>query len=216
MSNEELHRKSEIEGVLEKRKSQKEASLKLGISERQFRRILQRYRKEGVAGIVSKKRGVPSNRRMSQDTREVVEAFINDPLMMGFGPTLLAEKLEERKGIRLSKETLRKLMIASRVWKAKVKKKTVAHYARPRREHRGELVQIDGSEHAWLEERGPKATLLAFVDDATSSILEAEFVPEESFLKNEPSKQRLRLQRPVRQHACLLLMTTPGGLMAKR
>ncbi len=73
------------------------------------------------------------------------------------------------------------MMIEAGVWKAKVKKKAEPHYARPRRKHRGELVQIDGSEHAWLEDRGPKATLLVFVDDATSQILAAEFVPEESF-----------------------------------
>ena len=73
------------------------------------------------------------------------------------------------------------MMMEAGVWKAKVKKKVEPHYARPRRMHRGELVQIDGSEHAWLEDRGPKATLLVFVDDATSQILEAEFVPEESF-----------------------------------
>jgi len=181
MSNEELRRKSVIEGVLEKRESQKEAAMNLGISERQFRRILRRYRKEGVAGIVSKKRGVPSNRRMLEDTRGVIEGFIKEPRMQGFGPTLMTEKLEEYKGICLSKETLRKMMIQAGVWKAKVKKKLEPHYARPRREHRGELVQIDGSEHAWLEDRGPKASLLVFVDDATSELLEAEFVPEESF-----------------------------------
>jgi len=72
-------------------------------------------------------------------------------------------------------------MVASGVWKVKTKKKKEPHYSRPRRERRGELVQIDGSEHAWLEERGPKASLLVFVDDATSEILAAEFVPEESF-----------------------------------
>ena len=181
MSNEELLRKSVLEGVLERRESQKDAAARLGISERQFRRILRRYRLEGVAGLVSRKRGVPSNRKMEAAIREVVDNFINDPLLKGFGPTLMAEKIEQMKGIRLSKETLRKMMIEAGVWKAKVKKKAEPHYARPRRKHRGELVQIDGSEHAWLEDRGPKATLLVFVDDATSQILAAEFVPEESF-----------------------------------
>ena len=181
MSNEELLRKSAIEGVLERRESQKKVSIRLGISERQFRRILQRYRREGISGLVSKKRGVPSNRKTKESIRVMVEDFINDPLMKGFGPTLMAEKLEEIKEIRLSKETVRKMMMEAGVWKAKVKKKVEPHYARARRKHRGELVQIDGSEHAWLEERGPKATLLVFVDDATSQILEAEFVPEESF-----------------------------------
>ena len=181
MSNEELLRKSVIEGVQEKRESQKDASARLGISERQFRRILRRYRLEGVAGLVSRKRGVPGNRKMEAAIREIVDNFINDPLVKGFGPTLMAEKLEEIKEIRLSKETLRKKMLEAGVWKSKVKKKLEPHYARARRKHRGELVQIDGSEHAWLEDRGPKASLLVFVDDATSQILAAEFVPEESF-----------------------------------
>ena len=181
MSEIELLRKSVIEGVLEKRECQKDAAARLGISERQFRRILQRYRSEGVAGLVSRKRGVPSNRKMEAAIREIVESFIHDPLVRGFGPTLMAEKVEQIKGVRLSKETVRKMMIESGVWKPKVRKKVEPHYARARRKHRGELVQIDGSEHAWLEERGPKASLLVFVDDATSELLEAEFVPEESF-----------------------------------
>lgn len=181
MNAKELACKAEIERVEEKRTSQKDASARLGISERQFRRKLRRYRLEGVVGLVSRKRGVPSNRKTEEAIREIVEDFINDPLVKGFGPTLMAEKLEEIKAIRLSKETVRKMMIEAGVWKAKVKKKAEPHYARPRRMHRGELVQIDGSEHAWLEDRGPKATLLVFVDDATSQILEAEFVPEESF-----------------------------------
>jgi len=181
MSNEELLRKSAIEGVLERRESQKVVSVRLGISERQFRRILQRYRREGISGLVSKKRGVPSNRKTKESIREIVDNFINDPLVKGFGPTLMAEKLEAIKEIRLSKETVRKMMIEAGVWKSKGKRKVEPHYARARRKHRGELVQIDGSEHAWLEDRAPKATLLVFVDDATSQILEAEFVPEESF-----------------------------------
>jgi len=177
MNNKELLRKSAIEGVLERRVSQKEVAARLGISERQLRRILQRYRLEGVTGLVSRKRGVPSNRKMEAAIREIVDNFINDPLVKGFGPTLMAEKVEQMKAIRLSKETLRKMMIEAGVWKSKVKKKVEPHYARPRRKHRGELVQIDGSEHAWLEDRAPKATLLVFVDYASSYILSAEFVP---------------------------------------
>ncbi len=72
-------------------------------------------------------------------------------------------------------------MIVCGVREAKSKKKEKIHPARPQRVCRGELVQIDGSEYAWLEERGPKATLLVFVDDATSEILAAEFAPVESF-----------------------------------
>ena len=148
MTEEELARKSEIERVLEKRTTQAEAAIKLGLSQRQLRRILQRYRKEGVSGLVSKKRGVPSNRKTNESVMDEVRKFICDPLMSDFGPSLMAEKLEKTKGIRLSKETLRKIMIGEGIWKAKSKKKSEPHYERPRRMHRGELVQIDGSVHA--------------------------------------------------------------------
>ena len=181
MTEEELARKSEIERVLEKRTTQAEAAIKLGLSQRQFRRILQRYRKEGVSGLVSKKRGVPSNRKTNESVMDEVRKFICDPLMSDFGPSLMAEKLEKTKGIRLSKETLRKIMIGEGIWQPKIKKKSEPHYERPRRMHRGELVQIDGSVHAWLEERADKAVLLVFVDDASSAILAAKFVPVENY-----------------------------------
>ena len=181
MNGKEISRKTEVERVLDHRITQKEAAKKVGTSERQFRRILRRYRQEGEGGLVSRKRGKPSNRRKEAGIREAVREFIEGPIMQGFGPTLMAEKLEIKKGIRLSKETIRRLMIESGVWEAKTKKKIEPHYSRPRRKHRGELVQIDGSDHNWLEERRPKATLLVFVDDATSEILAAEFVTEECF-----------------------------------
>lgn len=181
MNNQELRRKTEIERVLEKRTTQSNAASKLGLSERQFRRILQSYRKEGVSGIVSKKRGIPSNRKTEETVMEEVRRFICDPLRLDFGPTLMAEKLAEAKGIRMSKETLRKTMIGEGIWKARHKKKSEPHYERPRRIHCGELVQIDGSVHAWLEERADKAVLLVFVDDASSAILAAKFVPVENY-----------------------------------
>lgn len=181
MTSKELARKTEVERALDHRNTQKEAAAKLGISERQFRRILRRYRQEGDEGLVSRKRRKPSNRKTDPETRDIAREFICDPIMKGFGPTLMTEKLEIKTGTRLSKETIRQLMIDSGVWEAKTKKKEKPHLSRPRRNCRGELVQVDGSKHAWLEERGPKATLLVFVDDATSEILAAEFVPEESF-----------------------------------
>ena len=181
MSTKELARKTEVERVLDHRITQRQAASKLGVTERQFRRILQRYRQEGDGGLVSRKRGKPSNRRTDGEIREVVRGFVTDPIVKGFGPTLMAEKLEMKEGIRLSKETVRRLMMESGVWEAKTKKKEDPHYSRPRRKCRGELVQIDGSNHDWLEDRGPKATLLVFVDDATSAILAAEFVQEESY-----------------------------------
>lgn len=121
MSNKELARKTEVERVLDQRITQKEAAKKLEVSERQFRRILYRYRQEGDGGLVSRKRGKPSNRKTDTETREEVRKFVYDPIMKGFGPTLMAEKLGIKKGILLSKEIVRQLMIESDVWKVKSK-----------------------------------------------------------------------------------------------
>ncbi len=195
MSSKELGRKAEVERVIDRRITQKEAARRLGVSERQIRRILQRYRAEGDGGLVSRKRGKPGNRRTEIAIRDQVRDFVRGPIMAGFGPTLMAEKLKLQQGIGLSKETVRRLMMEAGVWEAKTKKKVQPHFSRPRRMSRGELVQIDGSEHAWLEERGPKATLLVFVDDATSEILAAEFVPEECFFSyGDLCKQYFRKQ----------------------
>lgn len=163
MTETELKRKTILDKAIDRRLTQKAASEALGISERQVRRLLKRYREDGNEGLVSQQRGKPSNRRLKEDIVEQIKQFINQPIMLGFKPTLMQEKLEEVTGIRVSKETLRKLMITEEVHVAKVKKPKSVHPPRERRERRGELVQIDGSYHAWLEERGPKGCLLLFV-----------------------------------------------------
>jgi len=181
MNAKEIARKAELDRVLEERITEKEASLRLNLSERQVRRLISKYRQEGVSGLVSKKRGRPSNRRLDGSKKEEVMDFIKADQTQGFGPTFMAEKLEAMKGIKLSKETIRNYMIEAGEWKARSRKNAVPHYARERRHQRGELVQIDGSYHAWLEDWGEKACLLVFVDDATSEILAAQFVEQESF-----------------------------------
>lgn len=181
MTREELDRKTIIEQVMDKRITQKKGAEKVGVSERHFRRILSRYRKKGDIGIVSGHRGKPSNHRMPESKRQAIQEFIGDAVYHDFGPTLLKEKVEEFKGIKISKETLRQIMIEEGIHQPKIKKKKNVHPQRERRERRGELVQIDGSYHAWLEERGPKSCLILFVDDATSEILAAQFVDHESF-----------------------------------
>jgi len=180
MTEEELKRKTIVEQVIDKRITQKEGARRVGISERQFRRILARYRKSGDLGLVSRRRGKPGNRKLSEEDRTVIGGFINDPLYQGFGATLLREKLEEKKGITICKETLRQIMIEEGLHQPKTRRAHI-HPPRERRAHRGELVQIDGSYHAWLEERGAKACLLLFVDDASSEVLAAKFVEQESF-----------------------------------
>lgn len=180
MTEEELQRKTIVEQALDKRITQKVGAEKLGMSERQFRRLIKQYRQNGSVGLVSGHRKRPSNNRLEETERQAITEMLSDPLYKDFRPTLLVEKLEEYKGIQVSRETVRQMMINSGIYKPKTKKVT-AHPQRERREHRGELVQIDGSYHAWLEARGPKACLLVFVDDATSEILAAQFVDHESY-----------------------------------
>lgn len=181
MTQEELNRKTIIEQAIERRIPQREGAERIGVSERHFRRILRRYRTRGDEGLVSEHRGKPSNNRLGEQTRKEVGEFVCDPIFEGFGPTLLNEKLAEYKGIMISKESMRQIMIEEGKHHPRVKKAKAPHPPRERRCRRGELVQIDGSYHSWLEERGPKACLLLFVDDATSEILAAEFVDQESF-----------------------------------
>jgi len=181
MTREELKRKTIIEQAIEKRIIQKEGADRLGISGRHFRRLLRKYRKQGDVGLVSGHRGKSSNNRMKEAKREEITKFIGNPIYEGFGPTLLNEKLEQYQGIRISKESMRQIMIEEQIHFPKIKKEKTYHLPRERRERRGELVQIDGSYHAWLENRGVKACLLLFVDDATSAVLAAKFVDHESF-----------------------------------
>lgn len=164
MSAKELERKSQIEKAVDKRVTQKEAAEKLGISERQMRRLIRQFKKDGAAGIVSKKRGVPSNRKIPEGVEKQAMVFITKPMLRDFGPTLMTEKLEQMERICLSKETVRRLMIEVGIHQAKTRKPVKIHYMRERRTCRGELVQIDGSKHAWLEDRAQKATLLVFIE----------------------------------------------------
>ena len=97
-----------------------------------------------------------------------------------FGPTLAAEKLREVHQITLGRETLRLWMIEAGIWADRKQRRNQVHQPRHRRECVGELVQIDGCEHWWFEDRGPQCTLLVFVDDATSRLMHLQFVESES------------------------------------
>src|SRR6516162_2017881 len=150
----------------------------LGRSERQVWRLLKEFRATGAAGLVSKKRGHPSNRRTAASVRAAA-LWIVRQYYADFGPTLAAEKLAAEHGFSFSRETLRKWMIADGLWRDRKQRKSI-HQPRRRRECVGELVQVDGSEHWWFEDRGPQCTLLVFVDDATSRLMYLQFVESES------------------------------------
>ena len=188
MSNREITRLEVMQRLKEKRLKQKEAAQMLGISTRQVKRLWRAYRKKGAQGLVSQRRGKPSNHRMDAGVAQQAFDLIKEKYE-DFGPTLAHEKLTEVHHLQLSRESVRRIMIAEGVWKPKHAKQPPAHQMRERRACFGELVQIDGSDHDWFEGRGAKCTLLVYIDDATGQLLELWFVPDEtSFAYFEASR----------------------------
>ena len=178
MSQKELTRLEVVQRVKRKTLKQREAAELLSLSVRQVKRLCKAYQADEAAGLISKRRGRPSNNRLPEKTinkaRELLRARYPD-----FGPTLATEKLAIE-GVSLSVETVRQLLMGEGLWKAKAVRRAVIHQLRERRARLGELVQIDGSPHDWFEGRAPKCTLLVFVDDATSRLMYLQFVEAET------------------------------------
>lgn len=153
-----------IEGVF----TQGQAAEIVSLSERQIRRIVKRIQEEGDRGIQHRSRGRGSNHRLPKKLVDrVVELYRQK--YKGFGPTFTSEKLFELEGIRVSKETVRTYLITAGEWQEGKKSKTHRQW-RPRKEHCGEMIQMDGSHHDWFEGRGPRCVLMAYIDDATSRV----------------------------------------------
>jgi transposase len=180
MSAKELSRLEVMQRLEEKRLKQKEAAEMLGISVRQIKRLVSKYRKNGAGGLVSQRRGSPGNNRLDADVVEKGLGFLKGKYK-GFGPTLAHEKLVEVEGLKIGKESTRQMMIAEGLWKARKERKVTVHQMRERRACFGELVQIDGSPHGWFEERGAACNLLVAIDDATGKLVELLFAEHESF-----------------------------------
>ena len=159
MSKCEITRLEAMQRIKDKRLTQKEAAGMLGLSERQVKRLYRAYKARGAKGLISARRGKPSNNQLEAEIAQQALDWIKEKYE-DFGPTLAHEKLTEVHGLQISRESVRRIMIEEGVWKPKRAKKPSAHQLRERRACFGELVQIDGSEHAWFEERGPKCTLL--------------------------------------------------------
>ena len=180
MSNRELTRLEVMQRLKDKRLRQKEAARMLGISTRQVKRLWQAYRKRGAKGLVSQRRGKPSNNRLEAGVKQQALDMIKEKYE-DFGPTLAHEKLTEEHKLQISRESVRRMMIEEGLWKPKRAKKPPVHQMRERRACFGELVQIDGSDHDWFEGRGPRCSLLVLIDDATGQLMELWFVAHESF-----------------------------------
>lgn len=174
MSEKELRRVTVLERVAAGEWKLVQAAELLGISYRQGKRIWRRFGEEGAAGLVHRSAGQASNRAHPQRWRRRVLRLVREKYSGGvgerFGPTLAAEHLAEEDGVEIHAETLRRWMLAEGLW-SRARKRAPYRKRRARKEHFGELVQMDGSFEAWLEERGPEGCLMNLVDDATSTTL---------------------------------------------
>ncbi|MCK4308076.1 ISNCY family transposase, partial [candidate division WOR-3 bacterium] len=164
-TQEELKALHVIRKAIDKVITQKEAAETIDLTERQVRRKISRIRKEGDNGIVHRSRGEFSNRAIPDKTKSRALMLFKTNYA-DFGPTLASEKLFERDKISVNDETLRLWLINADIPYRKRKKRPHRQW-RERKEHYGQMVQMDGSEHDWFEGRGPKCVLMGYIDDAT-------------------------------------------------
>lgn len=169
MSRKELRRLPVVHKVMEKRLTQMKASEMLDLSDRQIRRIVDRIKIGGDSAIVHGNRGKESPFKFSAQYTDKVMGIV-EKRYYDFGPTFAAEKLFECEKIKISKEKLRQLMISYDTSYPRKKKKGKIHQWRERKHCRGEMIQMDGSDHDWLEGRGPKLVLMGYIDDASGEI----------------------------------------------
>jgi hypothetical protein len=181
MGNKDIDKLRVIRDLIDGKLNQAEASALLKRSDRQIRRLRAKVRIQGNRGILHGLCGRPSNNRVDDELLGQALSALHDPLWEGFGPTFAMEKLDEYYDIELSEWTVRKLMVASEIWKPRRRGNRHRSW-RPRRLCVGMLVQLDGSDHDWFEGRGPRCVLIIYIDDASSRILYGEFAKVEDTL----------------------------------
>jgi len=182
MSQKERERKVLLSNVKQGYLSLREAALRLNLSYRQTKRIYKRYCAQGDKGLLHKRRGSASNRAYSASFKQAVIGEYQTHYE-GFGPTFAAEKLAET-GYIIHHDTLRRWLVEAGLWERK-RKRSPYRQRRERRACFGELLQLDGSHHAWFGERTPLCCLMNLVDDATGitmSLLAEEETTEAAML----------------------------------
>lgn len=178
LTQRELLRLRTTQRIVDRGLSLAEGASALGLSERQLKRLVRRLRECGPAAFASSRRGRSPNNALSSATRERI-LDLASTTYRDFGPAFLTEKLAERDGISVSRESVRTLLISAGLHRTRRRRL----HPRPLRERRprvGELLQADGSPHRWFEDRGASCCLLLVNDDATSRIMDGRFVPCET------------------------------------
>jgi len=179
LSQKELQRVTVISECVQQNLTCARAAELLDLSPRHIKRLKARYRQGSAAALAHVSRGRPSHRRLPERTRARVLALARTRYP-GFNDHHLHEKLVEQEGFSLSRETLRRLLRASGIGSPRKRRPPAHRQRRLRSAREGELVQLDGSPHDWLEGRGPLLTALGMQDDASSKILAAQFFPSET------------------------------------
>ena len=174
LSQKELQRVAVLSRCVKGEMACASAAELLSLSVRHIKRLKKRWREGGEAALAHANRGRPSHRRLPDEKRKNILRLARTKYL-GFNDHHLSEKLNEVEGLRLSREALRRLLRGAGIGSPR-KRRVPAHRQRRLRVAReGELVQLDGSPHDWLEGRGPRLTVLGMQDDATGKILAAQF-----------------------------------------
>lgn len=179
LSQKELQRVSVISTCIKGDLACASAAELLCLSVRQIKRLKKRMREAGEAALAHANRGRPSHRRLPERTRQAVLRLARTKYT-GFNDHHLTEKLNEIEGFSLSRETLRRLLRKEGLGSPRKRRAPAHRQRRPRVAREGELLQLDGSPHDWLEGRGPRLTALGMQDDATGKILSAQFFVSET------------------------------------
>ncbi|MFI4963507.1 MAG: ISNCY family transposase [Legionellales bacterium] len=162
----ELKRLELIKKAIARELTQLEVSEFLDVSQRQVRRIVRRVKEQGNKGVIHQNRGKGNGRRISEAIKAKV-LRVYGSRYKDFGATFACEKLAKHEGIRLGRETLRK-WIRQEGYESNRRRRRKHRRWRERKEFYGQMIQMDGSHHDWLQGRGPRLVLMGYIDDATS------------------------------------------------
>ena len=213
MSERELKRSHIIHKVLDKELKQIRAAEILSLSDRQMRRIVKRVRKEGNTGVIHKSRGRVSNRAIPKRIKDKVIKLYRKKYG-DFGPTLATEKLFETHKIKISDDTLRNWLIEDGAWQIRRKHRKHRQW-RERKHYFGEMLQIDGSHHDWLEGRCPECVLMGYIDDATNNVFARFYeyegtIPAMDSFKGYANRYGLPISAYIDKHSTYKSTTKPS------
>ena len=178
MKQREQARSQVLNTVLEQHLSIRQAAEIMGVSERHTKRLLAAYRRDGPAALAHGNRGRRPHNAVPEDAADAVVKLASNGYA-GANHSHFTELLREREGIDLSRPTVRRILVKAGIGSPRSRRSQQHRFRRKRMPQEGMLIQVDGSPHAWLEERADKFVLLLAVDDATGVVAQAIFHPTE-------------------------------------